>query len=698
MEIETTDNYPDQPPPTPTKTVSFSDRVTEFHPTVDDDIDDSTDEISSEVDGTIDDSQQEQVDLDEANSVEDSNDKVDDYIKELSAGDNDVVDILADEEEIVDSSVNREDDYDDELFLPVHDDDIEEPVDHVLELMKGDEEEKVNDEEDVEAEEIPIDESSNVINQDEEKVNVVDSTEELDEVNYPIEEQQEQDEEAEPDVESDQLLDNDSVGDVNLDDVTDDDQSDVAIAEDKESNDQKLDQLEEAQAKDEADTDIVEGNSADGVDDILNTSEDEVFEEEQPDVQNDKLEDDFVADVDEEEDDEDHTGENEIVEDKPDVESDALTDVLGDEEEEEDNLVENEIAENKPDVDFDALNDILEDYIADGVKSNIPEEEPLKDDNEPTDVQQDQPEEVQLAVESDDIEDAGRDDDDQSYQSVEMEQDKDDLEAEHTETTDELDAILNMASGVASDNLIAPSSSGQDTIKTEGTIPTGANDEVDVMENNAKESEKEPVSVQTLRKEPVMSEDDLSMDGSDVVEDLGSETAVMETKANETNVEIKPKSKSNLAISPAKNVSSRRILPVKKSSPTNNLRMKPQSSVSRRTLSSPSQKQTKPSSPRNRVSSPRHNAISPRKNISSPSVIKKATRMDVDEVSLNTRARRATPGSVHLRLYEDGLRRIKEKHHLQEQHFDDEVSLNTRARSATLNQAQLRLYSKKINH
>ncbi len=637
MEIETTDSFPDRLPP-PTKTVSFSDRVTEFHPNEDADVDDTTDEISSEVDGTIDDSQQDQVDIDDANNVEDSN-----GIMEAS-GDNDVMDILAVEEEVVNSSVNNEDDYDDELFLPVHDDYIKEPVDHVMELIKGDEEDKLNYE-DVEAEEIPIEMR--------EKISY--SADEHEEVIQLNGEQQKEAEEAEPDAESDEL------DNASIDDVTNNDQSDVAVAEDKESNEQQLNQLEEAQAA--AEIDIVEDNSAGGVDDILHTTEDEVFEEEQPDAQNDKLEDDFVADVDEE----------------------------------EDNFVENEITENKPDVDFDVLNDIVEDYIADGVKANTPEEEPLKDDNETSDVQQDESEDVQLAVESDDFEDAVRSDDEQSHQPDEMEQDKEDVIAKETEENDELDAILNMASGVASDNLIAPSSSGQDTITTEGTIPTGATYEFRDSENNAKESE--PVSAQTLRKEPVMSEDDLSMDGSDVVEDLGSESAVAETKDYETNVDLKPKSKSNLAISPAKNISSRRELPVKKSSPTNNLRMKPQSSVSRRTLSSPSQKQKKPPSPRNRVSSPRHNSISPRKNISSPSAIKKATRMDVDEVSLNTRAKRATFGSVHLRLYEDGLRRIKEKHHLQEeQHFDDEVSLNTRARTATPNQAQLRLYSKKINN
>jgi len=71
---------------------------------------------------------------------------------------------------------------------------------------------------------------------------------------------------------------------------------------------------------------------------------------------------------------------------------------------------------------------------------------------------------------------------------------------------------------------------------------------------------------------------------------------------------------------------------------------------------------------------------------------------DKSVASLGTRARRATPNKAQLRLYEEGVRRLKVRNQIQvDADKSDDASLNTRAKNATPNKAQLRLYSKKVS-
>ena len=71
------------------------------------------------------------------------------------------------------------------------------------------------------------------------------------------------------------------------------------------------------------------------------------------------------------------------------------------------------------------------------------------------------------------------------------------------------------------------------------------------------------------------------------------------------------------------------------------------------------------------------------------------TKLDIDEISLNTRAKRATPNRAQLRLYADSQRRLMERNAIEEAKngLSDDISLNTRAKHAHPNKAQLRLYS-----
>ena len=86
-------------------------------------------------------------------------------------------------------------------------------------------------------------------------------------------------------------------------------------------------------------------------------------------------------------------------------------------------------------------------------------------------------------------------------------------------------------------------------------------------------------------------------------------------------------------------------------------------------------------------------STSTRKQTPTPSskkrLVKNAT--DIDEQSLGTRARNAAPNQTQLRLYEEGVRKLKERNFVPDE--VEEVSLHTRAKVAKPSETQLRLFA-----